>query len=233
MAPGTNLVSTYYDGTTGGNTGGTLQVGNANNYYNSGLTGSSFAAPIVASAVSVLDSAAYQAGLSADARDAMVIKAVLMNSADKTAGWNNGQVSNVNGGVNTAQALDYSAGTGRLDMARAYGQFLTGSLDPHLQPPSLSNLTANIGNVQPNGWDLGTVQHGTPNEYFLSGAETAGSMLTVTLDWFRDRTTTIAGSDSNASLTANPQDLGQSRTQSVRVQLHNRPDRRHDHIGLH
>lgn len=54
-----------------------------------------------------------------------------MNSADKTMGWNNGQMSNPNGsgGVVTAQGLDNRVGTGRMNLDRAFDQLLGGTTD--------------------------------------------------------------------------------------------------------
>src|SRR5262249_18053745 len=119
-APGENLAAAYYGGETGGN--GTTDnpavfgpgptglpngpLGGPDYYSRGGLGGTSFAAPTVAGGAALLYDAAYDvfAG-NPDARDARVMKAVLMNSADKTVGWNNGQVAhpNGNGGVLTTQ----------------------------------------------------------------------------------------------------------------------------------
>jgi hypothetical protein len=111
------------------------------------------------------------------------MKAVLMNSADKTIGWNNGQVThpNGNGGVLTTQALDNRVGTGRLNLDAAYDQFLSGTTD-------IAGITGgDLGLVNGTGWDFGEVDSGTTNNYFFDSPLTAGSTLTVTLTWFRDR----------------------------------------------
>jgi hypothetical protein len=111
------------------------------------------------------------------------MKAVLMNLADKTVGWNNGQVShpNGNGGVFTTQGLDNRVGTGRLNLHTAYDQFLSGTTD------IVGTSSGNLGTVADIGWDFGQVVSGTTNDYYFDSPLTAGSTLTATLTWFRDR----------------------------------------------
>ena len=188
----------YYGGETGGN--GTTDnpavsgpgptglpsgsLGGPDFYSRGGLGGTSFAAPTVAGGAALLYDAAYSvfAG-NDDARDARVMKAVLMNSADKTVGWNNGQVShpNGNGGVLTTQGLDNRVGTGRMNLAAAYDQFLTGTTD------IAGTSSGNLGLVDDIGWDFGQVVSGTTNDYFFDSPLTGGSTFTATLTWFRDR----------------------------------------------
>jgi len=165
-------------------------AGQPGNYEVTWGSGTSYATPLVAGAIAQLD--AYAHGLSSiavylqpldplapqrctDATDSRVIKAVLMNAADKTAGWNNGQTV-LNGIITTTQGLDYNVGAGCLDVGRAADNYLDGNFDPQV-----------IGHqyVGPKGWDLSTVTAGTPNVYDL-GTLTAGLTLTATLDWFAD-----------------------------------------------
>jgi hypothetical protein len=196
-APGQNLSAAYYGGETGGNgttnnpsvsgpgpTGlpdGTL--GGPDYYTRGALAGTSLAAPTVAGGAALLYDATYSvfAG-NADARDARVMKAVLMNSADKTVDWNNGQVAhpNGNGGILTTQGLDNRVGTGRMNLATAYDQFLTGTTD------IAGTFGGNLGLVNDIGWDFGQVVSGTTNDYFFDSPLDAGSKLTATLTWFRD-----------------------------------------------
>jgi hypothetical protein len=111
------------------------------------------------------------------------MKAVLMNSADKTVGWSNGQVAHPNGsrGVRTTQGLDNRVGTGRLNLANAFDQFLTGTTDVQ------DTTSGNLGFVSDTGWDFGQVVNGTTNDYFFNSELTNGSTFTATLTWFRDR----------------------------------------------
>jgi subtilisin family serine protease len=116
VAPGQDLLTAYYGGQTGGN--GTTLSGSAagpsgNNYYQP-VAGTSFAAPIVAGGAALLDSASHVNALPSQSRDARVVRAVLMNSADKIAGWDNGQQS-VSGVITTTQSLDWNLGAGRLN----------------------------------------------------------------------------------------------------------------------
>jgi hypothetical protein len=196
-APGQQLSTAYYGGTTGGNgatdnpaIAGTGPTGAANgpaggaNFYTRGIAGTSFAAPTVAGGAALLYDAAYaEFPGNADARDARVVKAVLMNSAEKTIGWNNGQIPHPNGqgGVQTGQGLDNRVGTGRLDLDSAYNQYLEGTTD-------LAGFsTGNLGLVDAVGWDFGRVTSGLTNDYFFKDALVGGSTLTATLSWFRDR----------------------------------------------
>jgi hypothetical protein len=197
-APGENLSAAYYGGETGPN--GTTDnpavsgpgptglpsgsLGGPDYYTRGALLGTSFAAPTVAGGAALLYDAAYSvfAG-NADARDARVMKAVLMNSADKTVGWNNAQAlhPNGNGGVLTTQGLDNRVGTGRLNLHAAYDQFLSGTHDV------AGTDSGNLGLVDDIGWDFGRVVSGTTNDYFFDSPLTGSSIFTATLTWFRDR----------------------------------------------
>ncbi len=96
-----------------------------------------------------------------------------MNSADKTAGWDNGQAM-VNGVIRTSQGLDLTTGAGRLDVAAAANNFLNGSFDP---------MVVGSAYVGKSGWDLSTVTANAPNIYDL-GILNSGSTLSATVDWF-------------------------------------------------
>lgn len=166
-APGEDLYGATYNSATG---------------FDSGLDGTSFAAPIVAGGASLIVDAGKALGLSTDGR---VVKAVLMNSATKISGWTNGQVT-TNGVIRTTQSLDYKSGAGVMNLTKAYTQYLANTAD----------VAGNGGGtVYATGWDLGVVSEGTPNDYLISQALDGGTTFTVTLDWFVDRTYTgVSGS---------------------------------------
>ena len=135
-APGENFSTAYYGGQTGGNGPGVFGPANGPaggpDWYSRNVNGTSFAAPTVAGGAALLYDAAYAVlGSTPDARDSRVMKAVLMNSADKTLGWNNGQTANPNGfgGVLTTRGLDNRVGAGRMDLNRAFDQLLSGTTD--------------------------------------------------------------------------------------------------------
>ncbi|MFM8331652.1 MAG: S8 family serine peptidase [Candidatus Methylumidiphilus sp.] len=183
-APGTDLRSAFYGGQSGGNNPSlpaSAAIPGANLYF-SPLDGTSFAAPIVAGAAALIDSASKNDAVlsgNADSRDARVVKAVLLNSADKIAGWNNGQAVNGSGVITTNQSLDYASGAGALNMNKAYGQYIeAGTRD-------VAGLGG--GTVKPVGWDYGQLGTGQTNTYLIDGTLKAGSTFTVTLDWFRER----------------------------------------------
>lgn len=187
-APGENFATAYYGGETGGN--GPLVYGSANgpaggpDYYSHNVNGTSFATPTVAGGAALLYDAAYAALSSTpDARDSRVMKAVLMNSAAKTQGWENGQMANPNGlgGVITTNGLDDRVGAGRMDLNRAFDQLLGGTTDV----PGLAQGA--LGTVAPVGWDFGEVMEGITNDYLIANPLAVGSTFTATLTWFRDR----------------------------------------------
>ncbi|MDR2862906.1 MAG: immunoglobulin domain-containing protein, partial [Puniceicoccales bacterium] len=163
------------------------QIG-ATDLYFTNLSGTSFAAPLVSGGATLLASASHyleDAGVtwwSADARDARVIKAVLLNSARKIPGWNNGTTVRQNvaatrqigSGVTTTeyfnnvqlttQALDYASGAGALDLDAALDQY--------------------IG--QTGWWVLDSVDDGSTYLYPEVITVHADDALTVTLTWFAE-----------------------------------------------
>ena len=154
-------------------------------YYS--LAGTSFAAPLVAGGVALLDSVAHTAigfaGVSNAATQSVVIKAVLMNSADKLPGWDNGQQM-MNGVITTTQALDWAMGAGRMNLNAAFSQYTTSAYVTTTQGISSTGFNIAVGNV---GWGYGTALLGMGNNYHLANELFAGQQVAVTLDWLRSR----------------------------------------------
>jgi hypothetical protein len=189
-APGEAFSTAYYGGQSGGN-GPTLfgppsgPAGGAD-WYTRNISGTSFSAPTAAGSAALLYDAAHtRLSATPDARDARVMKAVLLNSAAKTVGWDNGQIlhPNGNGGVQTAKGLDDRVGAGRINLNKAYEQLLWGTTDV------AGTEEGAMGNVATTGWDFGVVTQGTDNDYLINGILEAGSIFNGTLSWFRDRLT--------------------------------------------
>ncbi len=172
-APGTNIVGAVYDSS---NTGNTTSYAPGN--------GTSFASPIVAGGVALLKSASRVKGLAATSRDTRVVKAVLLNSATKPTGWNNGQ--SMQGGVlKTTQSLDWTYGAGVMNLDKGYDQLLSGTKD-------VAGLGG--GQIQEIGWDYGSVATvGLYNDYHFDASLLGNTNLTATLSWFCNRS--IGGSD--------------------------------------
>ena len=191
-APGTDLTSAYYGGRSGGNS---ALLGPADgpaggvNWYTPGLLGTSFAAPIVAGGVALIDDAGYAVfAANANARDGRVVKAVLLNAADKIPGWSNNQTV-VSGVLTTTQSLDFASGAGRMNLDRTFDQYLpiaNGGLAGTTDVPGLGG-----GNVAPVGWDYGQVVVNAPNDYYINATLAGSTGFSVTLDWYRDRFTDL------------------------------------------
>ena len=165
---------------------------NSVSYYN--IAGTSFATPLVAGGAALLDSTAntaFSSTVTNAATKSEVIKAVLMNSADKLSGWNNGQQI-ANGVITTAQALDWAMGAGRLNLNTAFTQYTTSADITTSGGVSRSGFT---DPVQSTGWAFGTAMKGLHNDYQLIDTLLSGQQIAVTLCWMRDRRWNAAISD--------------------------------------
>jgi hypothetical protein len=190
-APATDMILAYYEGNTGG---GAFGYGVSN--PETGLlaypfAGTSFSTPIVASgAALVVDAGKTLFPNDSRAIDGRVVKAVLMNSADKPAGWNNGQAVNGNGVIFTSQSLDYTYGSGILDLNQAWNQYTGGTTDL-VDANGAPTMTG--GSVLPNGWAFGQITH-QPHatatvDYTINTPLQAGSIFSATLDWYANELT--------------------------------------------
>ena len=180
VAPGTGITTARYGGATGGNTGApTSDL--APNTYLANVAGTSVSAPLVAGGAALLvdyGRTNFGATSTSDAAiNGAVIKAVLLNSADKLAGFDNGQTV-VNGHIETVQGLDYNQGAGQLNLSAAFDQYVSGTHD-----------VAGLGggtNLAAIGWDYGSVALNTVNDYQIGNLR-GGENFTATLDWFINR----------------------------------------------
>lgn len=158
---------------------------NSINYFS--IAGTSFATPLVAGGVALLDSTAktsFAPSVTNAATRSEVIKAVLMNSADKLPGWDNGQ-SITNGVITTTQALDWAMGAGMMNLDEAFSQYTTSAVITSSPGISQTGFTAAIQSV---GWAYGTASLGGHNDYQFLNQLLGGQQLSVTLAWMRDRT---------------------------------------------
>jgi len=188
-APGESLTSAFYGGQTGGNNAtlaGSVNSGTSPTAYTSNVAGTSFAAPIVAGGAALVASAAKTLAPLAsnpNASRSMVLKSLLLTGADKTSGWSNGQQSVTVGGttfIQTTQALDWSAGTGRMNLDKTFDIQLNGQTD-------VSGTTGLLGSVARRGWDYGSAVLGTNNDYIIDTQLFGESTFTATLSWMRAR----------------------------------------------
>ncbi|MBL9030554.1 MAG: S8 family serine peptidase [Phycisphaerae bacterium] len=146
------------------------------------VSGCSFATPITTGTVSLLNQHSVNKGYTTDPR---VMKAVIMNSADKSVTSNN-----FGGGtwkrweedpnLSPTNPLSNDLGAGMLDAYQAYKQYDAGKASP-----TLGNGGTNA-EVPTVGWDLGTADAvGLQNSYRINTNLRKGSYLTSTLAWNR------------------------------------------------
>lgn len=168
------------------------------------VTGTSFAAPHVTASVALLQEygdrqlrmvgkmPASQAHWTTNSRRHEVMKAVLLNSADKIKDSGDGLHLGMTRTILTRDnktwldsdaytdrkiPLDYQMGTGHLDVFRAFQQFSAGQWSP--------TSAGGNGGVPPIGWDYQTVKVGAYQDYVLEQPLQQGSFVAITLAWDR------------------------------------------------
>lgn len=186
LAPSENLSALRYGGATGGNNSslaGSVAVATRDSR---GLFGTSFSTPIAAGAAALLYSLSRdRMATNLESRDARVIKAVLLNSADKLDGWSAAPTIEANVWT-TRQGLDAAQGAGRLNLDRAYDQYA----------PAATTQAGFIGTAPPfsiipnTGWDLHTIQLGESFFYQFSLTGNSEASMIATLVWYRERRST-------------------------------------------
>ena len=157
------------------------------------VSGTSFAAPHITASVALLqefgDRQIRQSlpNWTTDARRHEVMKAVLLNAADKiadsgdglflgmdrtTIGEKNTTWLDSDAYVNPRIPLDIEMGTGQLNVFRAYQQFSSGQIPPEQPIPDL-------------GWNYGQIAVDEFQDYYLEQPLKAGSHAAITLTWDR------------------------------------------------
>lgn len=185
------------------------------------VSGTSFAAPHITASVALLQEfgdralrgalegdrqlKSKQSNWSIDSRRHEVMKAVLLNSADKIKdngdGLSLGMTRTVLGKDNSNWLesdaykdpkipLDYQMGTGQLNAFRAYQQFSPGEWSPTAAVP-------------PIGWDYQSVEASSFKDYVLEKPLKEGSFVSLTLAW--DRVVELEDKNKN-----NEYDVGES-----------------------
>ncbi len=156
------------------------------------VTGTSFAAPHVTATVALLQEYSdrqlrtKQPGWSLDARRHQVMKAVLLNSADKVEDVGDRLRLGMSRTITDKQNQDWTKsdayrepkiplhaqmGTGQLNAFRAYQQFKAGQWKPSAIPPV--------------GWDYHTLKAALAQDYLLTAPVQRGSFVAITLVWER------------------------------------------------
>lgn len=171
-APGDQLTLAAYIGKSGGNRNAATND-LTNNLYFTNSGGTSFSAPIVTGGAALMVDAAKAFGY-AKGTDGRVVKAIMMNAADKTAGWTN-NATVISGVHTTTQGIDWITGAGRLNLTRTYFQQNAGTKDV---------AGTGGGDVLQTGWDFGNVASGAPNRYQIDSDLLFGHTFTATLSWW-------------------------------------------------
>jgi hypothetical protein len=170
-------------------------------------SGTSFAAPMVSGvAADLVQYGNTLGGNAAAATDPRTIKAVMLNSATKLAGWGQGAIQGtgvtatpglqgvltggVNGVTTVLQPLDPNQGAGLLNANGAYLQLAAGKQIATVEQEGLGSVIHS--SVGLTGWDFNTVKMALTNFYQLS-TQALGT-LAVTLDWNRD-VSTVGGTN--------------------------------------
>ncbi|MEH2098634.1 MAG: S8 family serine peptidase [Nostoc sp.] len=172
--------------------GSNIDLINPDGQVNPG-SGTSFAAPHVTATVALLQEFGdrqlrkKQLHWSVASRHHQVMKAVLLNSADKIQDSGDGLRLGMMKTLIDKQdkdwlatdaykepkiSLDAQMGAGHLNAFRAYEQFSGGEWQPSDAVPGI-------------GWDYGTVKAGTSIEYTLAKPLKANSFIAITLAWDR------------------------------------------------
>lgn len=157
------------------------------------VTGTSFAAPHVTATVALLQEFGdrqlriHQLNWSLDSRRQEVMKAVMLNSADKVQDAGDGLRLGMTRTIIDKKNQDWLAsdayndpkiplqaqiGTGQLNAFRAYQQFSAGEWNPRAVVPAV-------------GWDYRTVSAASNQEYVLKQPLKQGSYVAITLAWNR------------------------------------------------
>jgi hypothetical protein len=189
-APGASITSAFYGGQNGGNNttlAGSINQGSNPDAYSAFINGTSFAAPIAAGGAALVASAAKTLTTlsgNPDAVRSLVTKALLLNGADKTTGWDNGQQLVTVGSaqyIETTQGLDWDVGTGRMNLNTTFDLQVNGQTDV------AGTATGTLGPVVQSGWDYGNSIIGTDNNYVISEWLLGGTTFTASLAWMRAR----------------------------------------------
>ena len=151
--------------------------------------GTSFSAPTVAGGIALLADYAWTELAPNDAQfavDGRVIRSVLINSADKTSGWNNGQTWDGTRWA-TSRGLDYTTGGGRMNLDQAFGQYVNAAgnaITQLINPESTGPHT-----VLPTGWARATIDRpdiavASNIDFLIGDAVSRNTEVNTTLTWF-------------------------------------------------
>ncbi len=163
-------------------------------------SGTSFAAPHVVATVALLQELGdrqFRSGASnwsLDSREPLVMKSVLMNSADKIKDPGDGSILGMSRTLLDKRGktwldsdayrdqkipLDANLGTGHLNAFRAYEQFVNGEWAP--------------GAIPMVGWNYSATAEGNTQDYVFNAPLEGGSYVSATLSW--DRVVELNSSD--------------------------------------
>lgn len=142
-------------------------------YWTAGLNGTSISSALVSGMITQQVGYGLSHGLSTNP---VVIKATMMNSTDQVLNkegtpWQPRASSVVNGILEVTAPLDTDSGAGQINGARLFQQYSAGKQGP--------------GSVNSIGWDQHQITGVSSATYTINTPQTAGSEMSVSLDWLR------------------------------------------------
>ncbi len=152
------------------------------------VTGTSFAAPIVAGVASLLVERSRRpvGGFGPSGEDPRLIKSILMTSADKPADWEQG-LPDMHADDSTAIPLSFDFGAGVLDPVGAMDLLEAGRFENYttIPGPPGPKITTDGWNMSTLIGDIVSPLDDLPGHVYFLDDLVSGSSLTATLNWFR------------------------------------------------